>query len=127
MTRCHAGLLTQPARHRATVAHLERSAKEMVVRTKDTSRLVSRLIEGSERFRALGDRPIWSSYPDGVAIAEFIDRAVAEIKAGTISHPTANELWGIFAPSCDWDDCVGDSDRGQKIFEAIEADLTYAK
>ncbi len=99
----------------------------MVVRTKDTSRLVTYLTEGAKRFRALGDRPIWSSYRDGVAIAEFIDLAVDQIKAGTIAQPTANELWGIFAPTCDWDDCVGDSDLGQKIFEAIESDLTYAK
>jgi hypothetical protein len=99
----------------------------MVVRTKDTSRLVSCLTEGAQRFRALGDRPIWSSYRDGVAIAEFIERAVEEIKAGTITQATANELGGIFAPTCEWDDCVGDCDLGQKIFEAIQADLAYAK
>ena len=109
------------------LSDLRRSAEEMVIRTKDTSGLASCLTKGAARFRALGDRPIWSSYRDGVAIADFIDRAVEEIQAGTITQSTANELWGIFAPTCDWDDCVGDSTLGQKIFEVIETDLNYAK
>ncbi len=99
----------------------------MVIRTKDTSRLILRLTEGAEQFRALGIRPIWSSYRDSVTIAEFIGDAIEHLKAGSISQFTADELWGIFALTCDWDDCVGDCDLGQKIFEAIKADLSYEK
>lgn len=31
-----------------------------------------------------------------------------------------NKLWGWFAPTCEWDDFVGDVELGQKVFDQIE-------
>ena len=97
----------------------------MVIKTPDTTELRAVLRDASQRFRALGDRPIWSSYRDGIEIADFIDRSIEEIRLGTIPQSSANELWGIFAPTCDWDDCVGECELGQKAFDLIERDLGY--
>lgn len=89
----------------------------------DTSNLVSLLEEAAKRFRVIGGQPIWSSIRDDLSIAEFIELVVSDIQAGSLTHENAYELWTIFAPTCNWDDCVGDCDLGQKIFEAIESDL----
>jgi hypothetical protein len=64
--------------------------------------------------------PIWSSYASGPALAEFIRACKDEIEQGTISKAQKRELWGIFAPTSDWDDVVGDVWLGNAIFELLE-------
>lgn len=72
-------------------------------------------------LRALGSASIWSSYASGPAIADFIASARLRIEAGTVDETTGRELWGIFAPTCDWDDIIGDVALGEAIFEIVDA------
>ena len=99
--------------------------KKMIIKRKDTSQLVALLFEAAARFRALGNRPIWSSYADGPAVAAFLERSATEIDQRKISQESANELWGIFAPTSDWDDCVGDVELGERVFGAIDEVIHY--
>ena len=64
--------------------------------------------------------PIWSSYDSGEEIAEFVLECKAAIERGTITLAQKRELWGIFAPTCDWDDVVGDCDIGDQVFSLID-------
>ncbi len=65
--------------------------------------------------------PIWSSYDSGAEIAEFVIECKRAIEGGTITLTQKRELWGIFAPTCDWDDVVGDCDIGNRLFSVIDA------
>jgi hypothetical protein len=73
----------------------------------------------AERFAAI-DGPIWSSYDSGRAIAEFVVECGTAIERGTVTLEQKRGLWAIFAPTCDWDDVVGDVRLGNEIFEHIE-------
>ncbi len=70
-------------------------------------------------LRALGDKPVWSSYESGPAIADFIAHARSQIENDAITHAEKSELWGMFAPTCDWDDTVGDAQLGNDIFSIL--------
>lgn len=83
------------------------------------------LVEAEEKIRKLGSGPIWSSYESGIALAEFVANARRQIESGSIDTSTKSELWGIFAPTCDWDDTVGDVKLGNEIFELV--DFLYRK
>lgn len=50
---------------------------------------------------------IWSSYDSGTDIAQFILSCLSGIRAGILTLEQKKELWGIFAPTSDWDDVVG--------------------
>ena len=82
-------------------------------------RLLRLLAIAEGRFRALGSGPVWSSYESGAALADFVACARAKIKDGTISPAEKSELWGIFAPTCDWDDTVADVQLGNDIFSIL--------
>ncbi|HUH04644.1 MAG TPA: hypothetical protein VML75_21760 [Kofleriaceae bacterium] len=60
------------------------------------------------RFRSLGDEPT------------LIRRARTKLATGKISARRRRELWGIFAPTADWDDVIGDVDLGNEIFTLID-------
>lgn len=77
------------------------------------------LLVAESRLRALGDKPVWSSYESGPAIADFIAHARTRIENDSISQSEKSELWGIFAPTCDWDDVVGDVQLGNDIFSLL--------
>jgi hypothetical protein len=64
--------------------------------------------------------PIWSSYDSGADIAKFVLECRDAIEQRTITLPQKEELWGIFAPTCDWDDVVGDVQLGNAVFELLE-------
>jgi hypothetical protein len=59
--------------------------------------------------------PIWSSYHSGADIAKFLLECRDAINQGTITLDQKNELWGIFLPTSDWDDVVGDARLGTEI------------
>jgi acyl carrier protein phosphodiesterase len=83
-------------------------------------RLCELLNRAEAKFRALGTASIWSSYDSGIALADFVAKARSEIENDIISQEYKSELWGIFAPTCDWDDTVGDVDLGNDIFSLLD-------
>jgi hypothetical protein len=62
---------------------------------------------------------LWSSYNSGSDLGKFLLECKEDIEQGTIDLAHKKELWGIFAPTCDWDDNVGDVDLGNEIFELV--------
>ena len=74
------------------------------------------------RFEALGNRPIsiWSSYESSLSLAEFVRNRIVEISEDNISLDNKKELWGIFAPTSDWDDTGGDPQLGEVIFQLLQ-------
>ena len=81
--------------------------------------LCSLLKRAESKLRALGTGPIWSSFDSGVALADFVLKARSGIKNNAISPADKSQLWYIFAPTCDWDDTVGDVDLGNSIFALL--------
>ena len=82
-------------------------------------RLLKQLATAESKLRDLGDKPVWSAYESGRAMADFISHARDQIEKGTLTQADKSELWGIFAPTCDWDDVIGDPDLGNDIFSML--------
>jgi hypothetical protein len=53
------------------------------------------------------------------AAADVVAAAVREMQTGALSNQTIEKLWLIFAPTCDWDDLVGDVSLGHEVFEIL--------
>jgi hypothetical protein len=85
----------------------------------DEEELVRLLLIASVRLAEIRG-PIWSSYPSGTALAGFTLYRRSQIARGTIESDQARELWGIFAPTSDWDDVVGDARLGDAIFTLLD-------
>lgn len=83
--------------------------------------LLRLLVAAEIKLLALGNKPVWSSYESGPAIANFVAEARVKIQNGTITRAEVSELWCIFAPTCDWDDVIGDVQLGEEIFSAIDS------
>jgi hypothetical protein len=64
--------------------------------------------------------PIWSSYNSEADIATFVLECRAAIERGTLTLAQKMELWGFFAPTCDWDDVVRHVHLGNAIFELLQ-------
>src|SRR5205807_1772337 len=64
--------------------------------------------------------PIWSRYESGIQIGKFVIECRNAILKGTITSAQRRELWTIFAPTCDWDDVVGDVQLGNEIFGLLD-------
>ena len=87
---------------------------------KEVEKLIPLLNEASKRFLELGHVDIWDTdyYADDLEM--FCKEVSDKILNGTISLDEKRKLWGIFAPTCGWDDSVGDVKLGNKIFELID-------
>jgi hypothetical protein len=86
----------------------------------DRDRLCELLVTAAFRFYAVGAGPIWSSYESGWDIGNFVNGCRNAILDGNISFAQKRELWKIFAPTCDWDDVIGDVQLGNEIFEILD-------
>jgi hypothetical protein len=64
--------------------------------------------------------PIWSSYESGPELASFVLACAAAVERGHIQPAQRRELWMVFAPTCDWDDVVGDAELGNAVFELLD-------
>jgi len=64
--------------------------------------------------------PIWSDYDSGAEIAAFVLKCKIGIENGTFDQGQARKLWTLFAPTCDWDDVIGDVELGNEIFEILD-------
>jgi hypothetical protein len=88
-------------------------------RERDDVKLRHLLVAAGRRFAAVRG-PIWSSYETGSEIAQFVFQCKNDIEHGTLELFQKQELWGIFAPTRDWDDVVGDVELGNEIFALLE-------
>lgn len=88
--------------------------------TKEKTELISLLDVAAGKLAAVTG-PIWSSYDSGQEIAAFVLECKEAIDRSTITLAQKRELWGIFAPTCDWDDVVGDCELGNSVFSIIDA------
>jgi hypothetical protein len=77
------------------------------------------LVTAAEKLAAV-QGPIWSAYDSGRDIADFVLECRTAIEQETITLAQKKELWRIFAPTCDWDDVVGDVNQGNAVFELLE-------
>ena len=64
--------------------------------------------------------PIWSEYSSGEELAQTVRDCMDCIRGGTLEQNRKKQLWLIFAPTCDWDDVVGDAELGNQIFSIID-------
>jgi hypothetical protein len=84
----------------------------------DEAELARLLLIAAEKLAAV-QGPIWSSYNSGADLASFVRDCRDKITQGAIEPDQARELWGIFAPTCDWDDVVGKVQLGDSIFKLL--------
>ena len=87
--------------------------------SQDEADLCRLLATAAERLAAVTG-PVWSRYDSGPALAEFVLRCRSEIADGTIGPADRRELWTVFAPTCDWDDVVGDVALGNEVFDLLD-------
>jgi len=87
--------------------------------------LCNLLEEAACKLDSFGKGPVWSSYESGGEMAKFLRNRIIDIENDYISREYQKELWGIFAPTCDWDDTTGDVNLGNHIFELIVSMYMY--
>jgi hypothetical protein len=82
-------------------------------------KLIPLLVKASERFKALGHVDIRDSDHFADDLGTFCLNASEKLAHGTLSSEEKKKLYFIFAPTCEWDDSVGDVDLGNAIFELL--------
>jgi len=82
--------------------------------------LISLLRQAAQRFLALGHQEIWDSddYADELGI--LCNQAADSLAFNDLSDQQKKRLYLIFAPTCAWDDSVGDTELGNTIFKHLE-------
>ena len=87
---------------------------------RDEKQLTELLPRAAEKLKALGHNDIWNSdyYCDDLGI--FCDQAAEKLKNNSLSDEEKKKLYFIFAPTCEWDDSVGDIALGNMIFGLLE-------
>ena len=83
--------------------------------------LIPLLVNASDCFYALGHVDIWDSDYYADELGAFCRKVSKELIAGDISDKDKRKLWLIFAPTCEWDDSVGDVHLGNAIFEFVNS------
>jgi len=92
--------------------------------------LIFLLRQAAQRWIALGHQEIWDSDDYTDELGNFCNQTADNLAINDISDGEKKKLYFIFAPTCAWDDSVGDVDLGSKIFACIEAqyrDLALTK
>ena len=76
--------------------------------------------KAAECFKDFGHTPIWSSENYTDELGTFCEEMIEKILNDTISLEEKKKLYRIFAPTCDWDDSVGNIDLGNEIFTLLD-------
>lgn len=84
-----------------------------------TNRLLALLRDAEQRLRSVSVDDTWSCLSRDQFIG-LVSTSRVEIAEGNLAGPKAEDLWRAFAPTCDWDDMVGDVELGNAVFELIE-------
>jgi hypothetical protein len=79
------------------------------------------LRQAAHSWIALGHQEIWDSEHFTDELGIFCNQAADNLAINDISDDEKKKLYFIFAPTCEWDDSVGDADLGNKIFGYLEA------
>lgn len=89
------------------------------VTEKKLKTLIALLAEAAAEMKGLGDRvTLWSKYDTCQDLGEFLEKCVKRLANG--NEEDIRELWGIFAPTSDWDDSGGSEALANKIFKLLE-------
>lgn len=84
------------------------------------NQLILLLRQAAQRWLTLGHQDIWDSEHYTDELGDFCNQAADKIESNAISDDEKKRLYFMFAPTCEWDDSVGDSDLGNKIFGCLE-------
>ena len=80
--------------------------------------LISLLYDAANEMKKFDNQStLWSSYDNCQDLGNFIEQAAKKLELGNEEDIT--ELWGIFAPTSDWDDSGGSMPLANKIFELL--------
>jgi hypothetical protein len=90
----------------------------------DVEKLCSVLMVAAEKLATV-EGPIWSSYKSGADIAKFVLECRQAVERGIMTASQQHDLWVLFAPTCDWDDVVGEVALANEIFCIL--DRLYGK
>ena len=89
------------------------------VTEKKVKTLIALLTEAAVEMKALGKRTtLWSKYDTCQDLGVFLEKSVERLGQG--NEEDVRELWGIFAPTSDWDDSGGSMALANKIFNLLE-------
>ena len=88
---------------------------------KQKEQLIFLLRQAAQSWLAMGHQEIWDSEHFTDELGNFCNQAADKIETNAISDDEKKRLYFIFAPTCEWDDSVGEADLGNKIFGCLEA------
>jgi hypothetical protein len=103
---------------------MRRTVKTDVVRekmmTKEEQELEPLLRQAAERFLAIGHQDIWNSddYTDELGV--LCKRVADGLMKSGVSDDDKRKIYFVFAPTCEWDDSIGDVDLGNRIFGLLD-------
>lgn len=79
------------------------------------------LLRQAERWlRTVDPNTVFTRFNDATAFADYLSVCADVSECGNLKDSQRNELIEIFAPTCDWDDVLGDTALGQAIFDALQ-------
>ena len=88
--------------------------------TNEEQELVPLLRQAAERFFALGHQDIWNSDDYTDELGMLCKRVADGLMTSGASEDDKRKIYFIFAPTCEWDDSIGDVDLGNRIFGLLD-------
>jgi hypothetical protein len=89
--------------------------------TSHQEQLIPLLRQAANRFLALGHSDIWNSDDFTDDLGHFCNQVADKLEEDTLSDEEKKRIFFIFAPTCEWDDSVGDVALGNKVFSHLKA------
>lgn len=86
----------------------------------ETEQLIPLLRQAAKKFAALGHSDIWGSDDYTDDLGRLCEDAATKLAAGHLTDDEAKRLYFVFAPTCEWDDSVGDVDLGNAVFSLLD-------
>ena len=72
-------------------------------------------------FRAIGEETLWcAQWETGEQVSNFLEHCIDSIEGNNLTNQAYEKLWGIFAPTCTWDDNGGGTELGNELFELLD-------
>ncbi len=85
-----------------------------------TEQLIPLLQRAASKFNSLGHTDIFGSDDYTDELGSLCQNAASKLITGALTDEEATRLYFIFAPTCEWDDSVGDVDLGNSIFVILD-------
>jgi hypothetical protein len=80
--------------------------------------LVQLLQKAGNELKSRGELQYIGDFETRGELGDFILQCVSEIEAED-DHNLQRLGWGVFAPTCDWDDAGGSQQLGNEVFDLI--------